>query len=221
MKLSGWVSALAAFGTIVFAKPLRPETVSTDGTDVANVGDLVGSALYGSVYQALDWLCPLSEQQCKYDDAHKPVVYKIPVRYVDGTTLMDDSLEVGVLYSHYGTNDALRRLFIGTIAGAVQKASEHKGNCHLETYGVALKYNIVICTINNFVGVVVRDGVDYMVAEFKTNGKDCCNTNECSSVRPIVEDSVKDLLPEYKSALGGEDVSEETNCLANTAPPKR
>jgi uncharacterized membrane protein YeaQ/YmgE (transglycosylase-associated protein family) len=132
--------------------------------------------------------------------------------------LLDGFLEVRVLQSHYGDNDALRRLFIGTIAGAVQKASEHKENCHLESFGHGFIYNIELCAIGSFVGVVVRDGADYMVADFTTHGKGCCNTYQCSKSRAKVEDYVKTLLPVYQRALGGGDVSEETGCLKSTPP---
>ncbi|KAF2874673.1 hypothetical protein BDV95DRAFT_603475 [Massariosphaeria phaeospora] len=177
------------------------------GNEKQNVGVLIGSALYGSIYKALEYLCPAGAEECRYHHDRRPEVYTLTVVYFDDFTLTQEKLELKVEYSYLGSNEPLRRLMIGTIAGALERASTEAKNCCDFIYGTIWKHKGRHCNVNDFVGLTIGE---YRIL-LKVSTRTSDGVLDCPAALGAVTAYVDSLVPEYEQALGGT-VTREPYC---------
>ncbi|KAF2128429.1 hypothetical protein P153DRAFT_357781 [Dothidotthia symphoricarpi CBS 119687] len=94
------------------------------GINRANVGDLTGSALYGMIWKALDVICDRGRaHDC--DSTSRA----INVNYLNDKNKIDRGFLRLKVESGYWSDDAVRRLMIGSVAGALEALSNAQDNC--------------------------------------------------------------------------------------------
>ncbi|PSN63344.1 hypothetical protein BS50DRAFT_648854 [Corynespora cassiicola Philippines] len=169
--------------------------------NVGTIGNVDPSDLYGKIWTTLDAMCPDGSTECRESSR------KIPVLCPEGHILVQKDLEVKVLRSYYGTNMRLRRLMIGSIAGAMQKSIESDANCY-NHYKNIHERPIKLCNVAHVYGVDVREDHLNIALETPTNnGKWDCNT-----VQGPTDKYIEGLLAEYAQALGGGEVTKTIYC---------
>ncbi|KAJ4347376.1 hypothetical protein N0V95_005473 [Ascochyta clinopodiicola] len=120
---------------------------------VVNVGNITGSALYGTVWTSLDDLCPVKigrneNKKCYGDYMAFDTKYK-----EDDRELKDGYDQVKVVSSHYADLQT-RNLLIGAVAGAYQAMSENQLNCYNVNYPAS---NHRFCNVAYRVGAYTYD----------------------------------------------------------------
>lgn len=182
-----------------------------------NVGNLRGASIYHVVYQALLTMCP---EDGKYTSCYgsentpKKVTHDVWFEFHNGFQMVrrKENLEIFVERSQWPKhNDALRRLFIGSVAGTVQAATEDKKNCRTWTYNAGFRpARITHCNIGDFVSAKATGGhgidVRFRSSSFRGHF-------DCVAILEATEKYVRTLMPEYKEALGGMHLDLSLRCL--------
>ncbi|KAH7139314.1 hypothetical protein B0J11DRAFT_564118 [Dendryphion nanum] len=193
---SNWFRA----GADVVANPIViPDTVRPSVTDIyvslgktqRHVGNVVGSDLYGHVWQGLARICPVLGGHCNKESI------VIPVPYVDQDRYLPGKLVIILKDSRYPTNEKFHNLLIGLVAGALQRSSEDRKNCYWTTYG-SQKRRVWFCNVGNTVWASIKDA--FIRVEIKAEGSG--GTFDCPAILRSVEDSVDDLMPELREVFG-------------------
>jgi len=164
------------------------------GGKSVNIGTLKGPVLYDEIYKALKRMCYSNEVSC---DRSASVDIHVKEALLGRGGRAPGSLDVRVTVpnSYYGTDNALRRLLIGTVAGIFEAAVNHdKGICQKRD-------GKTFCNIKEKIDVLVPNGDSLMAVRFTGLGDNEMGGFDCDGILGDANRVVDALKSEYESVL--------------------
>lgn len=172
-------------------------------------------------------MSPLTDQTTD-DKVYRALVYlttqpdplkaetKMPTYYV-GTGFYNGKLRLGLLdvslEAAQWSNDDLRKLMIGTIAGTVEQMPESPANCYVRDADPIWEPLHYHCNIAGFVGVETSGRQNWLDVRFKMSSRG--GRFNCASMKDKAQSKTDTLLPLYQQNLGVDNVNSFFQCQGN------
>ncbi|KAJ4310373.1 hypothetical protein N0V94_008487 [Neodidymelliopsis sp. IMI 364377] len=164
--------------------------VYISSTPRISIGNVVGSALYGTIWQSLSVLCPFQKGKKKMRECSENSM-PFSIKYLTDGGGIGDSIANIQIWSSKFENKQKRNLLFGAIAGAFQAMSETQRNCFDANFA---ETNYRFCNVGHKVGVYLPDG--HLFVSLKTISGDNDGSFRCCESREAVDAKLDELKTE-------------------------
>ncbi|KAF2252823.1 hypothetical protein BU26DRAFT_501117 [Trematosphaeria pertusa] len=172
------------------------------GALARNVGNLLGSALYGTIWKGLDSICPPGQSECRKSTSGKHTYesFAIELEYVDKGDSFAHGPYLTLIVEHsFHRTEALRRLMIGSVAGALERSTRSAENCRNLRRD---SWTSLHCNVGDSVAVLAG-GSKLIVGISSRQDKGDGGGFDCGVVVDGAREYVDSLMPEYGREFGG------------------